>query len=64
MVSIEIDVNLSGLSCVNTQLQQGRSWLLPLIRRGIFPQFTEGHSICNNFSLITDPMRNVYICGA
>ena len=32
MVSIEIDVNLSGLSCVNSKLQQERSWLLPLIR--------------------------------
>lgn len=63
MVSIEMDVNLPGLSCVNSQLQQGRSWLLPLIRSGIFPQFTEGHSIRHKFSLITSSLLLQILCS-
>lgn len=57
MVSIEIDVNLSGLSCVNSKLQQERSWLLPLIRRGVFLWLAEGHRTAVCTHLLQLPSR-------
>lgn len=57
MVSIEIDVNLSGLSCVNSKLQQERSWLLPLIRRSVFLWLAEGHRTAVCTPLLQLPSR-------
>lgn len=57
MVSIEIDVNLSGLSCVNSKLQQESSWLLPLIRRGVFLWLAEGHRTAVCTHLLQLPSR-------